>query len=805
MHHFLNFANVKNNTRDKNIMNFVKSLLCSLAMGTVVTTAAQTKTIAGYVTDASSGETLIGAYIMTPDGKKGTETNQYGYFVLSLPEGENQIIASYVSYTEKTLSFNLKKDTTVRIKLEPDNQLEELVVTAKEIKRDKRLEETVISKEVISPELLNVLPAILGEPDLVKTVQTLPGVQSGMEGSSGLYVRGGSPDENLILLDDVPLYNVTHLFGFFSVFNADAIKNVNLHKGGFPARFGGRLSSVLDIHTKDGNDKELHGAFQIGLLSSKFSLEGPIVKERTTFFVSARRTYFDVLSKPFMEKDEQFGYYFWDLNAKVNHKFNDRHRLYFSIYSGRDKLGFESEEEYDDWNFGLGWGNISSALRWNFLIHNKLFMNTTVAFSKYKFFTEDNETMYNNMTKKKEYEMNMIYSSMIRDWSLKNTFTYTPNNRHEIKFGEAVTLHSFKPGEQGVYEKYSEENFYGEAGTDTTIHSSETAPTECNLFVEDEFKITKRINLNVGLHASLFNVNDKTYTSLEPRLAFAAHPTEKFTIKAAYTKMQQYLHLLSNSTIGLPTDLWVPVTQNIKPLESHQTALGFVFGLPKDLLFSIEGYYKTMDNVIEYKEGASLFSSTNWEEKVDMGKGRAKGIELMLKKETGKTTGWIAYTLSKAERKFDEINNGKWYPSNYDRTHDISIVINHKFSEKVDLGATWVFGTGYPVTMQTHYIMVDPSLQMKDYYDENRIDYAASRNNYRMENYHRLDLGVNFHRQKEGSKIKRQLSVSIFNVYNRHNPFFYYLETDHNEEGTRKLMKTSIFPTIPSVSYSIKF
>lgn len=786
-------------------MNFVKSLLCSLAMGTVVTTAAQTKTIAGYVTDASSGETLIGAYIMTPDGKKGTETNQYGYFVLTLPEGENQIIASYVSYTEKTLSFNLKKDTTVRIKLEPDNQLEELVVTAKEIKRDKRLEETVISKEVISPELLNVLPAILGEPDLVKTVQTLPGVQSGMEGSSGLYVRGGSPDENLILLDDVPLYNVTHLFGFFSVFNADAIKNVNLHKGGFPARFGGRLSSVLDIHTKDGNDKELHGAFQIGLLSSKFSLEGPIVKERTTFFVSARRTYFDVLSKPFLPQEEKFGYFFWDLNAKVNHKFNDRHRLYFSIYSGRDKLGFESEGHYDNWDFGLGWGNISSALRWNYLIHNKLFMNTTVAFSKYKFFTESNDVMYNYTTNKKEYEMNMIYTSMIRDWSLKNTFTYTPNNSHEIKFGEAVTLHSFKPGEQGVYEKYSEENLYGDAGTDTTIHSSEATPTECNLFVEDEFKITKRINLNIGLHASLFNVNEKTYTSLEPRLSFAAHPTEKFTIKAAYTKMQQYLHLLSNSTIGLPTDLWVPVTQNVKPLESHQTAVGFVFGLPKDLLFSIEGYYKTMDNVIEYKEGASLFSSTNWEEKVDMGKGRSKGIEFMLKKETGKTTGWIAYTLSKAERKFDEINKGEWYPTNYDRTHDISIVINHKFSEKVDLGATWVFGTGYPVTMQTHYILIDPSLQMKDYYDENRIDYASSRNNYRMENYHRLDLGVNIHRQKEGSKIKRQLSVSVFNVYNRHNPFFYTIDTGHYEDGTRKLMKTSIFPTIPSISYSIKF
>lgn len=790
-------------------MNIVKSLLCSLAMGTVATAASQTKTIAGYVTDASSGETLIGAYIMTPDGKRGTETNQYGYFVLSLPEGENQIIASYVSYTEKTLSFNLKKDTTVRIKLEPDNQLEELVVTAKEIKRDKRLEETVISKEVISPELLNVLPAMLGEPDLVKTVQTLPGVQSGTEGSSGLYVRGGSPDENLILLDDVPLYNVTHLFGFFSVFNADAIKNVNLHKGGFPARFGGRLSSVLDIHTKDGNDKELHGAFQIGLLSSKFSLEGPIVKEKTTFFVSARRTYFDVLSKPFLPKDEQFGYFFWDLNAKVNHKFNDRHRLYFSIYSGRDKLGYEYDDSYGESEYGLGWGNISSALRWNFLIHNKLFMNTTVALSRYKFFTEINDVGYEKNTKKKDYEFDMNYESMIRDWSIKNTFTYTPNNRHEIKFGEAVTLHSFKPEEQGVYEKYyDEDNSNDDYGIDTTIHSKKTTPTECYLFVEDEFKVTKRINLNLGIHASLFNVDDKTYTSLEPRVSFAAHPTEKFTIKAAYSKMQQYLHLLSNSTIGLPTDLWVPVTENIKPLNSHQTAIGFVFGLPNDLLLSIEGYYKTMDNVIEYKEGASMFSSSNWESKVEMGKGRAKGIELMLKKEIGKTTGWIAYTLSKAERKFDEINKGEWYPSNYDRPHDISIVINHKFSEKVDLGATWVFGTGYPVTMQTHQILVDPSLQQKDidyHYDtENRIDYAASRNNYRMENYHRLDLGVNFHRQREGSKIKRLLSISVFNVYNRHNPFFYNIDTDHYE-GTRKLMKTSIFPTIPSISYSIKF
>lgn len=783
-------------------MNIVRSLLCSLAMGTVANVASQTKTIAGYVTDASSGETLIGAYIMTPDGKRGTETNQYGYFVLSLPEGQNQIIASYVSYTDKHLTINLKNDTTVRIKLEPDNQLEELVVTAKEIKRDHRLEETVISKEVISPELLNVLPAMLGEPDLVKTVQMLPGVQSGTEGSSGLYVRGGSPDENLILLDDVPIYNVTHLFGFFSVFNSDAIKSVNLHKGGFPARFGGRLSSVMDIHTKDGNDQEIHGAAQIGLLSSKFSLEGPLVKERTTFFVSARRTYFDVLSKPFMPDEEKFGYFFWDLNAKVSHKFNDKHRLYFSIYSGRDKLAFDEEDDYYQSEMSLGWGNVTSALRWNFMIHNKLFMNTTVAFSKYKFFTEFNDVDYDSSTNQKEYEMNLNYTSQIRDWSVKNTFTYTPNNKHELKFGEAFITHSFKPGEQGFYQKWTDEEMID--NIDTTIHSSAKKPNECNLFVEDEFKITKKINLNMGLHASLFNVDDKTYTSIEPRLSFAAHPTERFTIKAAYSRMRQYLHLLSNATIGLPTDLWVPVTGDIKPVNSHQSAIGFVFGLPNDFLFAVEGYYKTMDNIIEYKEGASMFSNSSWENKVEMGKGKSKGIEVMLKKEVGKTTGWIAYTLSKSERQFDEINQGRWFPSNYDRTHDISIVLNHKFSQKVDLGATWVFGTGTPFTIQTHSILVDPSRQTTYDYDDNTVDFASSRNNYRMENYHRLDLGVNIHRQSEGSKIKRQLSFSIFNVYNRHNPYMYRFETDKEEER-KKLMKLSIFPIIPSISYSIKF
>ncbi len=742
---------------------------------------------------------------MTPDGKKGTETNQYGYFVLTLPEGENQIIASYVSYTEKSLSFNLKNDTTVRIKLEPDNQLEELVVTGKEVKRDHRLEETVISKEVISPELLDVLPAMLGEPDLVKTVQMLPGVQSGTEGSSGLYVRGGSPDENLILLDDVPIYNANHLFGFFSVFNSDAIKTVNLHKGGFPARFGGRLSSVLDIHTKDGNDKELHGAAQIGLLSSKFSLEGPIVKEKTTFFVSARRTYFDVLSRPFMD-DEVFGYYFWDLNAKISHKFNDKHRLYFSIYSGRDKFEFEDSGSYSIMKDELGWGNITSALRWNFLIHNKLFMNTTVAFSNYKFFTDNTDVEYDFQTHQKDFEMGFNYTSLIKDWSIKNSFTYTPNNRHEFKFGEALTFHTFNPGEEGFYEKWhpqdNEDEFNYNNNVDTTIFSSEKKPIEGNLFFEDEFKITKRINLNLGVHASLFNVDNETYTSIEPRVSFAARPTEKFTIKAAYSRMRQYLHLLSNSTIGLPTDLWVPVTKKIKPLESNQAALGFVWGLPKDFLFAIEGYYKTMDNIIEYKEGATLFSNTAWEDKVEMGEGRSKGIEVMLKKEVGKTTGWIAYTWSKSERRFDEMNQGRWFPSSYDRTHDISVVLNHKFSNKFDIGATWVYGTGYPFTMPSHYILVDPLIEAR-YSDYDRISYATSRNNYRMENYHRLDLGFNIHRQREGSRVKRQLSVSVFNAYNHHNPFYYYLDSD--EDKRKKLMKISIFPTIPSISYSIKF
>ncbi len=772
-------------------MNVLRSILTIIGLLFAIIATGQTKKVAGYVTDASNGETLIGAYVMTPDGKNGTETNQYGYFCLTLPEGKTTIVASFVSFTEKKLTFNLSKDTTIKIKLEPDNQLQELVVTA-DIQKDKRLTETLISKEVISPQLLEVMPALLGEPDLVKTMQMLPGVQSGSDASSALYVRGGAPDENLILLDEVPLYNVSHLFGFFSVFNSCSIKNVSLHKGGFPARYGGRLSSVMDVHTKDGNAQQLHGHLQVGLLSSSFNLEGPIKNEKTTFFVSARRSSMDIFpTEKMMGVD--FKYFFWDVNAKICHRFNDRHKLFFSVYSGRDKLKLGMAEDSTKLDFSMLWGNTTSALRWNYLIRNNLFMNTIVSFSNYHFGTDQYFVEYEDEKRDKELmSIKSKYTSKIRDWNVKNSFSLTPNNRHEIKFGEGITFHRFRPGVE-TYE--SEMNSVIISDMDTTISDPEKNPIEANIFVEDEFKITKRINLNIGVHASLFNVDDQTYTSVEPRLAFAAHPSEKVTLKAAYSRMRQYLHLLSSYSVGLPTDLWVPVTGNIKPLESQQVALGVMFGLPKDFLFSIEGYYKSMDNLIEYKDGESFGTSGSWEEKVEMGEGRSKGIEVMLKREVGKTTGWISYTLSKTDRHFEMINKGEWYPSSYDRTHDISIVLNHKFNDKVDMGTTWTYGTGYPITMQTHTI---PTID-----GETVVDYAASRNNYRMQDYHRLDIGLNIHRQKEGSKIKRQLSIGVFNVYNRHNPFFYKLDT--SEEEGKRLMRLSIGPIIPSISWSMNF
>lgn len=783
-----------------------KLLLKLLLLVCASTVIGQSKqyTISGYVSDAGSGEKLINANIYEPEDLTGSVSNTYGFYSITLPAGQYSIVYSFVGFETQKIQVNLDQDKEININLEYTTAIEEVTVVGGAV--NNKLDDTQMSKEVITMETVKSLPAFMGEADVIKTMQLLPGVQSGNEASSGLYVRGGGPDQNLILLDGVPVYNANHLFGFFSVFNTDAIKNLTLYKGGFPARFGGRLSSVVDIRMKEGNEKEFHGGVQVGLIASKFHLEGPIQKDKTAFHISGRRTYIDVLSRPLMPKEDVAGYFFYDLNAKVNHKFSDRNRIYLSAYTGRDKAYAKYEDSYssgeesyhDRDKSHLYWGNITTALRWNYVFNNKLFSNTTVTYSQYKFNVE-NEATYkenNNVVDDIHYK----YKSGINDVSYKIEFDWYPSSAHEIKFGTNYIYHTFNPGVEAFRSKSDYEQPYNRTFGDDKIYGH-----EMNLFLEDNIQLSDRLKANLGLHFSGFNVENTFYTSLEPRISLRYLASDKITLKAAYSKMQQYLHLLSNSTIGLPTDLWLPVTDKIKPQRSHQYAIGAVYSPVNKYTFSVEGFYKDMKNLIEYKEGASFFgSSIGWEDKVEMGDGRSYGAELLLKKETGKTTGWVGYTLSKAERQFENLNFGEWFAARYDRTHDLSIVMSHKFSEKIDIGATWVFGTGNAITLATHDIQPLQGEVNNDYYydtDNSSVPYFEHRNNYRMPNYHRLDFGINFHKKKKHGF--RTWNISVYNVYNRKNPFFLYVGNKDN--GGKALKQISLFPILPSISYTYKF
>jgi outer membrane cobalamin receptor len=643
----------------------------------------------------------------------------------------------------------------------------------------------------------------------MKTVQMMPGVQAGTEGSAGVYVRGGGADENLILLDGVPLYNVDHLFGFFSVFTPDAIKKVSLFKGSFPARFGGRLSSVIDVRTNDGDMHNYHGTIGVGILSSKLQFEGPIVKGRTSFNISGRRSYWDLVAKPFMSKKDKFGYYFYDLNAKINHRFNDRSRLFISLYNGKDKMDTEFKEEDSDYTTkdkgDLHWGNFLSAVKWNYQITSKLFSNTTVAYTHYKF---NINSQYYERSVSEDFENNYSsdYSSGIKDLAFDMDFDYRPLPDHHIKFGGGYLHHRFQPEVQTSRIKYNEKG----TATDTTYSSmsdSRIRAHEANIYMEDELSIGKRFSANLGFHLSLFNVSDKTYTSFQPRISARYQLTDDIALKASYTKMSQYIHLLSSYTITMPTDLWVPATSQIKPMQSHQFSAGGYYTGFKGLELSVEAYYKDMRNVLEYKDGASfLGSSHNWESKVEMGKGRAMGIEFMLQKKVGKTTGWLAYTLAKSDRKFagDGINDGKRFPYRYDRRHHLNAVVNHKFSDKIDIGASWEFYTGGTTTIsEESTAIICPDKGSNTYIKE--VDYIGNRNNYRMPSSHRLNVGINFN--KKTKRGMRTWNISVYNVYNAMNPTFIYRTIEPQDEGGEKaiLKKVTILPFIPSVSYIYKF
>jgi hypothetical protein len=759
------------------------------------TSHAQRHTISGYVRDGSNAESLIGANVYEKKLLAGTTANNYGFYSLTLPSDTVTIVYSYVGYAPKEVKFLLRRDTIINVEL-MGAALQEVVIIGE--RSDPIQERTQMSSISVPIAQMKSMPAFLGEVDILKVLQLLPGVQSGMEGSSGMYVRGGGPDQNLILLDGVPVYNASHLFGFFSVFNADAINNVELIKGGFPARYGGRLSSVIDISMKEGNMKKFQGEGSIGLISSKLTLEGPIVKDRTSFIVSGRRTYIDLLARPLMKaesEDEIMGYFFYDLNAKLNHKFSDKDRIYLSMYTGDDK--FYAKYKYDEHyngniyrskeDGGITWGNITTALRWNHMLNQKLFSNTTLTYSRYRFNTkleEKSENIIDGIPENRFYSLK--YLSGIQDYALKFDFDYLPNPKNYVRFGANAIHHTFNPGAFGYKETDQ---------ADTTMGAPKMNAIEFGLYAENDIIVTNRLKLNVGLHFSGFNVDGRFYNSLQPRVAGRYLFTPTFSGKFSYNQMQQFIHLLTNSGIGLPTDLWVPSTGTIQPQQAQQVAMGLAKNLNSTYEISLEGYYKKMKNLIEYKEGANFFNlEKDWEGKVESGEGSSYGAELFLQKKHGSVTGWIGYTLAWSNRTFENINDGETYPYKYDRRHDLSVAMMKKLGRKVEFSTNWVYGTGNAITLP----MASYSGMYHDIYD------YGSRNSFRMNSYHRLDLSFSFVKNTRWGE--RRWILGVYNAYNRKNPFYVDIKTKHNEAGAyNQFVQYSLFPIIPSISYSFKF
>ncbi|AIZ65028.1 hypothetical protein PK28_05155 [Hymenobacter sp. DG25B] len=762
-------------------------------------------TISGYVRDAATGENLIGVAVVHPAGGQGTATNTYGFYSLTLPAAADSVrlIVSYLGYEKARWTVPAGRSHTHDFRLKPlTAELTGVEVVGS--REEKIAQSTRMGTINVPITQIKMLPALLGETDVLKVLQLLPGVQSGGEGTSGLYVRGGSPDQNLILLDGTPVYNASHLFGFFSVFNADALNNVELIKGGFPARYGGRLSSVLDISMKEGNMEKFHGEGAVGIIASKLTLEGPIKKDTASFIFSARRTYLDVLAQPLIKaslasenSSGSVGYFFHDFNGKLNWKISPRDRVYLSAYTGYDKFYARIRDKYEDEDYSstksaLGWGNLTAALRWNRVLNNQLFLNTHLTYSKYQFnIGAEEESRYNGQTDK----FNLRYFSNIRDLSLKSDLDYLPSPDHYIRAGGQYILHSFKPG--ALQAKGSQEL--------SELNSvSKVGAHEASLYAEDDYRVSERLKVNGGLRLNAFAVKSKLYPSLEPRLAARFLLTPEWALKASYARTTQFIHLLTNSGIGLPTDLWVPATKTIRPQRAQQISVGAARTLryhDEDYELSLEGYYKPMRNLIEYREGASFLGTTdnNWESKVTSGRGWAYGGEVFLQKKSGRTTGWIGYTLAWSERKFPELNQGRLFPFKYDRRHDASLVIIHKLKENLMLSGTWVYGTGNGVTLSEGRYR----LGVYDQYD----DYGP-RNAYRMRAYHRLDLDLSQTRKKRWGEVVN--SFSLYNAYSRKNPYYLYLRQGRTDENGNEVEKSSyrqisLFPIIPSFSKSFRF
>lgn len=768
--------------------------------------------LSGYVYDHSSKETLLGANIYDLENlNNGATTNNYGFFSLQLEKGKHIIIISYVGYEKLMTEIDISQDTSVAIYLRHSSMLDEIVIYGED--ENKRfIEEAIPGKITIDPSVILALPSLTGESDLLKSLQLLPGVKSGTDGTTGLYVRGGNVDQNLYLIDGNPIYNPNHLLGFISTFNTDAIKTIDFYKGGFNARYGERVSSVVDIWMKDGNSENLQGDLSIGLISAKLNLEGPIVKDRTTFNISARRTYLDLLLKPIIsyenarsgDGDVDFGYYFSDINFKVNHSINKKNRIISSLYWGLDKYYFSFESKYsyhydgsydyyeDKTKMNVSWGNLIGNITWIYELNNQLFGNLTLSYNRYQ---SDISTLFHQ----KSISQNLSYESRFRfnffsgieDYSIKNEYNYYLNGWNKINFGVNYTNHFFTPEQTSI--KDEDGNF---TGFDYELNNN-LRGDELIAYIEDEMNFTERFSMYPGLHFNLFSVGNKNYYSLQPRFSFRYTLMKDLSLKGGYSLMSQNIHLLANGIFSMPTDLWVPVTEKIKPITSNQISGGLFYNLKNWANLSLEAYYKKLDNIIDYKDGVSAMNnSENWEYKVSQGFGEAYGLEFFAQKNQGNTTGWFSYTLSWAFREFPEgdINAGMRYYDRYDSRNQFNITIIHKFSDKLDVSASWVYNTGNRISMPiaTYHV---PDIET-EYWDI--VEVYGERNNLKLPDYHRLDIGINRHNENKWGR--HTWSFNVFNLYNRKNPVFVV-----ESPAPNKLTAYSLMPFIATVSYTFKF
>jgi len=786
---------------------------------------AQNKTISGTVRDAGSGEYIIGANIYLKEVNKGMPSNVYGFYSITVPPGSYTLICTAIGYQTNEQYIELKSDMAIHFELKSTI----VEIEAAEIigEKNENIQGTQMGTVSLDVEKIKMLPAFLGEVDILKTIQFLPGIQSAGEGNSGFYVRGGGPDQNLILLDNAVVYNASHLFGFFSVFNADAVKNVEVIKGGMPANYGGRLASVLDISLKEGNSRHHEFEGGIGLISSRFTAQGPLKKDTSSYIISGRRTYIDVLTKPFINPESNFagsGYYFYDLNMKVNYRLGAKDQLFLSGYFGRDVFGFDSKET--GFEADIPWGNATTTLRWNHLFNDKLFLNTTTTFSDYRFEFRGAQ---------EDFEFSL--KSGIRDIGVRSALTYYPNLRHRISSGIEYTWHRFTPS--SVSARSGDTEF--DTGETVRVFAHELA-----LFIQDETDITERLRVNAGLRFSYFNQmgpftrylpqepgdnfgalsepdsitygkgkSVASYGNLEPRINMRWTINSSSSLKAGYTINYQYIHLASLSPTSLPTDVWLPSTDKVRPQEGIQYSIGYFRNLFNDVYeSSVELYYKKMRNQVEYEEGASPDASINdnIDNQLVFGNGYSYGAEFFFKKRTGKLNGWIGYTWSKTMREFPSLNEGREFPARFDRRHDLSIVLNFELSNKWQLGGAFVYATGNAITLPVARYFVEGYV----------VSEYGDRNSFRMDPYHRADISATYFPSATKKKRDRKTdlileknrkffsswSFSVYNLYNRMNPYFIYFGTAGDlSAGTLeiKAYQVSLFPILPSITWNFKF